>query len=127
MPMWAMFLNASSFLSQRVPADSASPGDPPSFPRRALLYPSLPSVKRWRSGRGSHSSYHSVVLLFGLSETYSESFSLLFLTITEGGGMPSSPFFLFPSSSQCLMLLAWEAWSFLCQPGWERLQPYHVS
>lgn len=52
---------------------------------------------------------------------------LLFLTIAEGGDVPSSPFFLVLSSSQCLILLVWEAWSFLCQPGWERLQPYHVS
>lgn len=61
MPVWAMFLNASSFLSQRVPAETVSPGDPPSFPRWALLYPSPPSVRHWRSARGSHSSYHSVV------------------------------------------------------------------
>lgn len=41
-----------------------------------LLYPLLPSVKRWRSGRGSHSCYHSVVWLFGLSEIYSKSFTV---------------------------------------------------
>lgn len=103
MPMWAMFLNASSFLSQRVPADSGSLGDPPSFPRWALLYPSLPSVKRWRSGRGSHSSYHSVVLLFGLSETYSESFTVSYFwpSLREEVCLPA------PSSYSSAALNAW--------------------